>query len=162
MTRLLSLFEKFIVMVLLILMMVAVLVETIELGVILIQQLIKPPLLLLDIREVREVFGFFLMVLIGLELLETIKAYLERSKVHVEVVFLVAMVAVSRKIIIMEYEELAPGILLGMSALIVALAAGYFLVKKAFLPPEREHFEETVMAQAAQSESDGRNKESGP
>ena len=32
-----------------------------------------------DRNEMLEVFGFFLMVLIGLELLETIKAYLEED-----------------------------------------------------------------------------------
>ena len=67
---------------LLTLMIVAVLVSTIELGVIVIQQLIKPPFLLLNIAEMLEVFGFFLMVLIGLELLESIKAYLDEDKVQ--------------------------------------------------------------------------------
>lgn len=33
---------------------------------------------------------------VGLELLQTIKAYLEEDKMHLEVVFLVAMVTVAR------------------------------------------------------------------
>jgi uncharacterized membrane protein (DUF373 family) len=78
-----------------------------------------------------EVFGFFLMVLIGLELLETIKAYLDEDRVHVEVVFLVALVAVSRKVIILDYKELDPNLLYGMSALIISLGVGYFLVGRA-------------------------------
>jgi uncharacterized membrane protein (DUF373 family) len=44
---------------------------------------------------------------------------------------LVALVAVSRKVIILDYKELAPGMLYGMSALIVALGIGYFLVRRA-------------------------------
>lgn len=78
-----------------------------------------------------EVFGFFLMVLIGLELLETIKAYVYEDRIHAEVVFLVALVAVSRKVIILDHKEVAVEILFGMSALILALAASYFLVRRA-------------------------------
>ncbi len=131
MEKVFKIFEKVIVVVLIGLMMLAVFVSTVELAVILFQQLIKPPVFLLSIKEMLEVFGFFLMVLIGLELLETIKAYLQEDRLHAEVVLLVALVAVSRKIIILDYKELAPGMLYGMSALIVALGIGYFLVRRA-------------------------------
>lgn len=124
-----KLFEKTVVLLLLVLMGIAIFVSTIELAVILYQQLMEPPKFLLDIKEMLEVFGFFLMVLIGLELLETIKAYLENDKIHLEVVFLVAMVAVTRKIIIIDYEKHSPELLLGVAAVVVSLAAGFFLVK---------------------------------
>lgn len=72
------------------------------------------------------------MVLIGLELLETIKTYLEEDRVHAEVVFLVAIVAVSRKVVILDYKETSTEMLFGMAALIVALGIGYYLVRRAF------------------------------
>ena len=122
-------FERAIVLALLFLMGIAVFVATIELGVILFTQLMEPPTLLLNMKEMLEVFGFFLMVLIGLELLETIKAYLESDKIHVEIVFLVAMVAVTRKIIILDYKTISPEVLYGISAIVLSLAAGFFLVK---------------------------------
>jgi len=131
MDKVIKIFEKVIVLTLLGLMMVAVLVSTVELAVILYQELIKPPMFLLHINEMLEVFGFFLMVLIGLELIETIKAYLEEDRVHAEIVFLVALVAVSRKVIIMDYKELSPEMLYGMSGMIIALGIGYFLVRRA-------------------------------
>jgi uncharacterized membrane protein (DUF373 family) len=137
MRRVIRTFERSIVVALLSLMMIAVLVATIELGVILVQELLKPPFLLLNLEELLEVFGFFLMVLIGLELLETIKAYLAEDTVHVEVVFLVAMVAVARKVVILEMEKTSPEVLFGMSTLIVALAGGYFLLIKALTSPDR-------------------------
>ena len=71
------------------------------------------------------------MVLIGLELLESIKAYLQEDRVHAEVVFLVALVAISRKVIILDYKEVASKTLYGMAALIVALGIGFFLVRRA-------------------------------
>lgn len=131
MDRILAVFEKAIILALLGMMMLAVLVSMIELAVVLFQQLMEPPFLLLNISEMLEVFGFFLMVLIGLELLETIKSYLLDDRVHAEVVFLVALVAVSRKVIIIDYKELSPEMLFGTSALIIALGVGYFLVRRA-------------------------------
>jgi len=119
-----------IVLALLALMMLAVLVSTVELVVILYQELMKPPLFLLNLEEMLEVFGFFLMVLIGLELLESIKTYLEENRVHAEIVFLVAIVAVSRKVIILDYKEITWEMLFGMSAIIIALGIGYFLVRR--------------------------------
>ena len=72
-----------------------------------------------------------MMVLIGHELLESIKAYLAEDRIHAEVIFLVAIVAVSRKIIILDYKTIAPEMLYGMAAVITALGIGYFLVRKA-------------------------------
>ena len=137
MIRILRTFERIIVLTLLVLMLIAVLASTIELAIILVQQLRKPPFLLLDIAEMLEVFGFFLMVLIGIELLETIKVYFEGEKVHAEVVLLVALVAVARKVIILEYKDLSPATLLALAAMIIALAAGFFVVKRA-LTREKE------------------------
>ena len=102
-------YEKSIVLALL---MLAVFLSAIELAIILFQQIMTPPKSLLDVHEMLEVFGFFLMVLIGMELLETIKAYLQEDRVHAKVVFLVTLVAVSRKVIIL------------------ALGIGYFLVRR--------------------------------
>ena len=131
MGKTLKLFERVIVTTLLGMMMLAVCLSTVELAVVLTQELLKPPVMLLNLAEMLQVFGFFLMVLIGLELLETLKAYLEEDKIHAEVVFLVALVAVSRKVVILDYANLSPDLLYGMSALIIALGLGYFLVRRA-------------------------------
>ncbi|MEZ4601099.1 MAG: phosphate-starvation-inducible PsiE family protein [Syntrophotaleaceae bacterium] len=131
MNKIFKMFEKVIVFALLGLMMVAIFVSTIELGFVLVQQLREPPVFLLNTKEMLEVFSFFLMVLIGLELLESIKAYLEEERVHAEVVILVALVAVSRKIIVLDYKEETPEMLFGIAAIIIGLSAGYFLVRHA-------------------------------
>jgi hypothetical protein len=73
MSHVLAMFEKGIVIILLVLMMLAVLASTFELGIVFFEQLLEPPRFVLNMKEMLEVFGFFLMVLIGLELLETVK-----------------------------------------------------------------------------------------
>ena len=125
-------YQCYIVLALLWMMMVVVLLGTIELAVVLITQMAKPPLpVLLDLGEMLHIFSFFLLVLVGLELVEVIKDYLREDTVHVEVVLLVALIAVARKVIILDPKELDPAVLWGLAAVILALAAGYFVLKKA-------------------------------
>ena len=92
--------------------------------------MLKPPLLLLNIEEMLYVFGLFLMVLIGIELMETVKIYLEEETVHVEVIIMVAIIAISRKVIIMDIKQMGALDLLGIAAIILALSSGYFLIKR--------------------------------
>ena len=82
------------------------------------------------IPELLDIFGFFLLVLIGIELLETIKAYLVESVVHVEVVLEVAIIAIARKVIILDLEKYDGLTLLGTAGLIAAVAAALFSLKR--------------------------------
>ena len=122
-------FERFIIMALLAMMIFVVFLSTIELAIILVQEMLKPPLLLLNIEEMLSVFGFFLMVLIGIELMETVKIYLEKETVHVEVILMVAIIAISRKVIIMDLKDVGALDLLGIAAIVLALASAYFAIK---------------------------------
>jgi uncharacterized membrane protein (DUF373 family) len=132
MEKLLKQFERCIVIGLLGMMVVVVLFATVELGVILVEQMLKPPrFILLNINEMLNIFGFFMMILIGLELIETIKVYLVEEMVHVEVILLVAIIAVARKVIVLDVKLLPPLSLVGVAAIILALSGGYFLLKKA-------------------------------
>jgi uncharacterized membrane protein (DUF373 family) len=126
-------FERVIVYGLLIMLMLVVLFATVELGYLLAIQSLgrEAPTLLLDFDDLLNIFGFFLLVLIGIELAETIYAYLEEEKIHVEVVFLVAMVAVARKVITLDYMKVTAPTLYGVAAIALALTVGYFLLKKA-------------------------------
>lgn len=123
-------YERITVTALLVMLMVTVLVATVELGWILLRDVLRPPFDILNVGELLEVFGFFLMVLLGLELLEMMKVYLNESEIHVEVVLLVALVAVGRKIVIIDYSNVSHEQLFGMAALVLALSAGYFFLKK--------------------------------
>lgn len=123
-------FESLITRVLLVMMAGVVLVATIELGWILGQDLLTPPLFLLEIDELLELFGQFLLVLIGIELLHSMKVYVERREVHLETVLAVAVIAVARKIVVVDPKDLREPALLGIAALMLALAVGYYLVRR--------------------------------
>ena len=82
------------------------------------------------------------MVLIGLELVETIRVYIEKDVFHVEVVVLVAIIAVARKIIIIDYKEVSYGMVLSIAALMIALSAGFFLLKRATMTSMSKEFDD--------------------
>ncbi len=123
-------FERIIINLLIGMMIVVVFLTTLELGWVIIKDVISPPVFLLEISELMEIFGFFLLVLIGIELLETIKAYLIDGVVHVEIVLEVALIAIARKVIILDIAHYDGFRLLSLAALIVAVSIGFFIVKR--------------------------------
>lgn len=122
--------EKIIATVLLVLMGVVVASGAIEVAYEIVTGLIEPPGFFLGVSELFDVFGLFLMVLIGLELMTSIHMYLDDQKIHAEMMFLVALTAVTRKIVIMDSGAMDPMMVFGIGFLIIALAAGYYLIKK--------------------------------
>jgi uncharacterized membrane protein (DUF373 family) len=125
-------FEHLITTILLLVMMLAILVATVDLGHQLYDAMVGDPYLLVGVDEVSTIFGFVFMVLIGLELLETIKTYLSKEQLHVEVVFLVAMIAIARKVILLDIKKMDGPILYGIAAIIFALAVGFFFLRLAY------------------------------
>ena len=67
-------FEHVVIIALIFMMIVVVLISTVELAYIIIKDIISPPIFWLEIDDLLDIFGFFLLILIGVELLETIKA----------------------------------------------------------------------------------------
>lgn len=124
--KLFTLFERVIVGSLILMMVVVIFLSTIELGRILVIDIITPEYLL-DINELLDVFGFFMLILIGVELLETIRAYLNEHEVHVEIVLEVALIAVARKVVIIDVKEYLPESLFAIAAIVMSLAGAYYL-----------------------------------
>jgi uncharacterized membrane protein (DUF373 family) len=130
MTQYIKKFEKMIILSLVVMMALVVLLATLELGWIIIKDIITPPLFLLEIDELLDIFGLFMLVLIGIELLETIaKSYLEKSVDHVQIVMTVAIIAIARKVIIFDVKDFSGPALLGIAAIILSLSIGYYLIK---------------------------------
>ena len=129
MTKWLRSFEHVIIRALIYMMAVIILISTIELGYLLIKDIISSPMFFLEIDQLLELFGFFLLILIGIELLETIKAYLQDKVVHSEVVLEVALIAIARKVIILDFKEYDSTVILGIAALIITISASYYIIR---------------------------------
>jgi uncharacterized membrane protein (DUF373 family) len=135
MIEIINKFEKVIYALLIVMLMGVLLAAVLDLAWILVVSLIQISPWLLETHEMISVLGGFLLVLIGVELLDTIKAYFRENAIHVEIVVLLAIIAVARKVILLDPTGMTGtdyGVeLIGTGVIIVGLAAGYYLIKKA-------------------------------
>jgi uncharacterized membrane protein (DUF373 family) len=132
---LLAKIQKVIVLVLAAMLVIIVVLSTVHLAVLIGEEIWKPPRFLIPVQGLLEIFGYFLLVLIGVELLETLKAYLRKDVIHVRVVLEVALIAMARKVIIEEPNSVPSLTLLGIAALILALAIAFYFERQAKREP---------------------------
>jgi uncharacterized membrane protein (DUF373 family) len=121
-------FENLIAKVLLIAIVLITLYAVLDLLVALIQTLFTVQLGSLG-RTLITIFGLFLNILIALELLENITGYLRKHVLQVELVIVTAIIAVARKLVILDLDKTSGTDLLGLAAAIVALSIGYLLIR---------------------------------
>lgn len=121
--------ETFVSKILSIAMVIMILVAIVDLAIFLSQNIFESPLGFFN-KSLIQVFGLFLNILIALELLENITAYLKKHVVQVELVIVTSLIAVARKIIIFDFSK-ATGIdLMGLALAIFALSISYWLIRR--------------------------------
>jgi len=125
--------ELVIINLLIVMMAIVLILATVELGYYLVQKIFQSEYFVISLDGLMDLFGIFLLVLIGIELLDTIKVYLRENVIHVEVVVLVAIIAVARKVVVLKIEEMDGLVIIGISALLCSLSLAYYLIKKAGL-----------------------------
>jgi uncharacterized membrane protein (DUF373 family) len=123
-------FERAVAFALLVLLAVVVTLATAELTGLVARDLRLATHALLDSEQMLELFGSFLLVLVGMELLTSLKEYVRHGAVQAEVVLEVALIALAQRVIIMN-ARVNPLEQVGLAALIVALACAFWLVRTA-------------------------------
>ena len=124
-------FEHLMIQALTIMMAIVLGLATLDLGWLIVKDISQPPLFLLSVNELLEVFGLFMLVVIGIELLQSImKTYLTEGQPHFEVVLSVAIIAIARKVIILDLKEVDSLSLIGIASIVIALTVGYYLMKR--------------------------------
>jgi uncharacterized membrane protein (DUF373 family) len=118
--------EHWITLVLVGMLAVVVLLATVELGVTIFKDIVTPPLLFPGIDRLLDIFGRLLLVLIGIELLETIRAFAAKGIVRVEIVLTVAIIALCRKVILIEIGRVTSAEMAGLAMLLAALGLLYW------------------------------------
>ncbi len=135
MIELVEKFEKIVYAALMALLMLVLVGSLFDLLWLLYNALLFESPALLETHELIAVLGAFLLVLIGVELLDTIKAYFKENTIHVEIVVLLAIIAVARKVILLDPSGMSANEfgfeLIGIGIIVIGLAGGYYLIKKA-------------------------------
>lgn len=76
-------------------------------------------------------------VVIGIKLVESVmKTYLVEGVDHVRVILSIALIAIARKIIILDFKKVSSLSLIGIGVIILALAFGYFFRQPSERPGE--------------------------
>lgn len=122
--------EKYTSYALLGLMAIIVMSATVEVAYVVTTDLLEPPGFFLGVQDLFDVFGLFLMVLIGLELMTSVRMFIKEHEINAEIMLLIAITAVTRKVVIMDSKAIDAMLLFGIGFLIVALTGGYFLLRK--------------------------------
>lgn len=133
MEKIIKTIETSIIILLIIFMAVVLIFSTLELGVLLFEDIVNrmnKTGSVINVNELVQIFGVFLNVLIGIELFETVKLYLKENVFHGEVILIVGLIAISRKVIILDYSNEDPLTIIAMAFLIAAMTLGYYLIKK--------------------------------
>jgi uncharacterized membrane protein (DUF373 family) len=86
----------------------------------------------LDQAVLQSVFGGIMTLLIALEFNHTLQYVVtrEQSIIQTKVVLLIALLALARKLIILDLNEVSTGHLLGLASLIAALGVAYWLMRE--------------------------------
>ncbi|WCT09994.1 phosphate-starvation-inducible PsiE family protein [Mucilaginibacter jinjuensis] len=78
----------------------------------------------------RSIAGVFFTILLTLEIIQTIKVFSHNHSTKLKIILIVGLIAVTRKILIFDMEEVTPLAEFAIAALIISLSAGYFLVSR--------------------------------
>jgi len=111
------------------------------------QRMLREPQGLLTITDILATFGAFMAVLIAIEIFVNIIIYLREDVIHVKIVMATALMAIARKVIVLDFEEegFQPEYVYGIALVVITMSVGYWLVHHAetlrggalTVPPQR-------------------------
>ncbi len=99
-----------------------------DVVMVLYDRLMKPPFMLLTITDMLALFGAFLAVLIAIEILINIIIYLRDDVIHVRIVMATALMAIARKVIVLDVATTSYQYMFALAAVVLAMSIGYWLV----------------------------------
>lgn len=89
-------------------------------------------------QAVERDFSGILLLLLGLELLKSLTSYFVGHHLQLEIIIVVAMIAVARHVMLLDFAHVKASGLLGAAALILALAISHALVRQRGAPDARD------------------------
>lgn len=104
------------------------------------QRLNSEPRFILTMGNILMTFGAFMVVLISIEIFQNIILYLRDDVIHVKIVIATALMAIARKVIILDYDELDPLYIFATGIVLLATGITYYFIHKL---PEKTQVEPT-------------------
>ena len=96
------------------------------------------PRFILTMGDILASFGAFMVVLIAIEIFQNIILYLREDVIHVKLVLATALMAIARKVIILDYDELEPMYIFATGIVLLATGITYYVVHRL---PDKDQME---------------------
>jgi uncharacterized membrane protein (DUF373 family) len=116
------------VRVLAVMMVFTILWGVIDVVYVIYTEVLQPSLQDYQARDIIVTFGAFLTVLIAIEIFINITLYLRDDVIHIRLVISTALMAIARKVIILDFEKVEPEYMVATAAVVIALGITYWLV----------------------------------
>ncbi|MWJ27144.1 hypothetical protein GPM19_02810 [Halomonas sp. ZH2S] len=91
---------------------------------------ISPPVMLFEVADIFVIFGAFMVVLIAVEIFINIRLYLGTNVLPIRLVIATALMAIARKVIILDIATISAEEMLAIAAIVLALGVTHWLVGK--------------------------------
>ncbi len=111
-----------------ILMVVVIFWGVADVIYVLYQNLTAPPFMLLRIADIFKTFAAFLAVLIAVEIFQNIVMYLRTDVIPIKLVVATALMAIARKVIIIDFDMLSAIHIFATAAVVLSLGVTYYLI----------------------------------
>jgi uncharacterized membrane protein (DUF373 family) len=121
---------RFAIRILAVLMVLVIFWSVADVVYVIYSKVIVPPYFLLDAEDILETFGAFMLVLIAVEIFINIRLYLGSNIIPVELVIATALMAVARKVIVLDLKLVSSEHIIGLALVTIALGVSYWLVKQ--------------------------------
>jgi uncharacterized membrane protein (DUF373 family) len=121
---------RFCVRVLAVLMVLVIIMGIVDVIYVMYQRIVAPPALLMTVSDIFALFGAFMVVLIAIEIFVNIRLYLGTDVLPVQLVVDTALMAMARKIIVLDFDKTESSYLFAIAAAVAALGAAHWLLSQ--------------------------------
>lgn len=121
---------RYCVRLLAVLMTLVIMWSVADVAWVLYNKVMTPPVGLINVNDILATFGAFMAALIAIEIFVNIVLYLREDVLHVKLVLATALMAIARKVIVLDYNTIEAQYVWATAAIIFALSIGYWLVAK--------------------------------
>ncbi len=128
----------FAVRLLAILMTLVIILGVADVVYVIFQRVVAEPFLLLTVTDILAIFGSFMAVLIAIEIFINITVYIKRDALPIKMVIATALMAVARKVIMLDFKDLDWPYIIAIAAVILALGLTYWLISYKPQPIKQE------------------------
>ncbi len=121
---------RFFVKILAIIMTLVICLGVVDVGWIIVQKLMQEPRYILTMSDILATFGAFMAVLIAIEIFYNIVLYLRDDVIHVKIVMATALMAIARKVIILDFSTIGSDYVYAIALVVLSMSAGFWIVHR--------------------------------